>query len=164
MSIIVEEAGQHTKEIFANLMQFYIYEFSSYLEFDVDENTGLFAQYPEYDKYWNQDGEHIPYFIKSDRNIAGFAMVQVLNGRRNADYYMTEFFIMKKYRKQGIGKESASQLFHKYRGRWLVSQISSNLPAQLFWRKTIGQYTQGNYEEESSLNHRQISQRFSSLI
>ncbi|WP_327205186.1 hypothetical protein [Paenibacillus sp. Soil522] len=50
---------------------------------------------------------------------------------------------MKKYRKEGIGKAVAKQIFNLHKGQWEVYQLESNKPAQIFWNKTIDEYTQG---------------------
>jgi hypothetical protein len=31
---------------------------------------------------------------------------------------------------------------------WAVSELERNLPAQAFWRKVIGRYSEGNYTEK----------------
>ncbi|USB31587.1 GNAT family N-acetyltransferase [Paenibacillus sp. YPG26] len=162
MQVDLVRADFHLKEKLRNLMQFYIYDFSGYLGFDIDEETGSYPPYPNFDKYWEGNDSYIPYLFKVGSCTAGFALIEALNGKRSADSYMTEFFVLKKYRRQGVGRSAAIQLFEKYRGRWLVSQLSSNVPAQIFWRTIIRDYTSDEYEEDISLDHRQISQRFTS--
>ncbi|MNH77449.1 hypothetical protein D3C73_297450 [compost metagenome] len=160
MQVDLVRADIHMKEKFRNLMQYYIYDFSGYLNFEIDENTGMYPPYPDFDKYWENDDKYIPYLFRVGSCTAGFALVEALHGKRNADSYMTEFFVLKKYRKLGVGKAAAIQLFEKYRGRWLISQLSSNIPAQMFWRTIIKEYTNDHYEEETRFDNRQISQRF----
>ena len=64
------------------------------------------------------------------------------------DYFsMAEFFIMQKYRREGIGKEAARQLFTLHKGDWQVHQRENNIPAQEFWRKVINKYTDGQFSE-----------------
>jgi len=58
-----------------------------------------------------------------------------------------EFFILKKYRRQGVGRVVAHQVFDLFPGRWSVGQIENNCPAQAFWRKVISEYTHGDYQE-----------------
>jgi len=54
---------------------------------------------------------------------------------------VADFFILKKYRGQGIGQAAAFQLFDQYPGPWTVSELILNLPAQAFWRTIIGRYS-----------------------
>lgn len=65
----------------------------------------------------------------------------------NENGLYAEFFVMKKYRKKGVGQYVAVEIFNKFRGFWKVAQIESNLPAQIFWRKIIERYTNNNYQE-----------------
>jgi predicted acetyltransferase len=62
-------------------------------------------------------------------------------------FAVAEFFVMKKYRKLGVGQHVSTELFNKFSGIWKVSQMETNLPAQSFWRKTIERYTNNNYQE-----------------
>jgi predicted acetyltransferase len=54
---------------------------------------------------------------------------------------------MKKYRKAGVGKAAANTVFNMFKGEWKVAEIEANFPAQKFWRKVIGEYTDGKFEE-----------------
>jgi predicted acetyltransferase len=60
---------------------------------------------------------------------------------------MAEFFILRKYRRQGAGTRAARELFDRFPGRWEVAEIPENAPAIAFWRKVIAGYSRGNYEE-----------------
>jgi predicted acetyltransferase len=54
---------------------------------------------------------------------------------------MEEFFVMKKYRKSGVGKQTAFYLFDLFPGKWEVAQIKANIPARKFRMKVISDYT-----------------------
>jgi predicted acetyltransferase len=54
---------------------------------------------------------------------------------------------MRKYQRRGIGRRFAVTLFDRFPGRWLVGQLPKNERAIAFWRKVIGDYTGGNFEE-----------------
>jgi predicted acetyltransferase len=60
---------------------------------------------------------------------------------------MAEFFVMKKYRRMGVGQKAAEDLFSMFPGTWRLGQMESNTPAQLFWRKIITRFTNSNYQE-----------------
>ncbi len=61
---------------------------------------------------------------------------------------MSEFFVMRKYRRQRVGEGAARALFDRFPGRWEVSEVPENPGAQAFWRKVIAEYTGGCYEEQ----------------
>ena len=101
-----------------------------------------------HDNYWTEAKRH-PYLVRVAGKLAGFALVKTEKHDDGTPYtYMAEFFIMKKYRGQGIGEAVAYWLFDHYPGDWEVSEIAQNVPAQAFWRKIIGRYTGGQFEEE----------------
>ncbi|MGH3281079.1 MAG: GNAT family N-acetyltransferase [Trebonia sp.] len=50
---------------------------------------------------------------------------------------IAEFFVMRKYRRRGIGAEAVAQLFERFPGEWTVRQQLSNPAATTFWRKAI---------------------------
>ncbi len=61
---------------------------------------------------------------------------------------ISEFFVMRKYRRKGIGKLVAWQVFDLFPGQWEVGQYDKNDPAKIFWQEVIGAYTNGNYRKE----------------
>ncbi len=131
-----------------NLAQLYQYDFSEFLPGEVDGN----GQYPYIDvrRYLTHRG-HKAYLARSNGYWCGFVLVSDhLHRRRGGDgRYLAEFFVMRRYRRQGIGRELAFKTFDTYRGYWEVAEVGSNGPAQTFWRKVIGEYTRGRYEEKT---------------
>ena len=70
LEIICVHASE--KSILRQLMEFYAYEFSRYDHADVNEH-GYYG-YTYLDHYWTEEGRH-PFFIKVDRKLAGFVLV-----------------------------------------------------------------------------------------
>ena len=50
---------------------------------------------------------------------------------------MAEFFVMRKYRRHGIGVIAARDLFARFSGEWQVRQMRANAGATAFWRRAI---------------------------
>jgi predicted acetyltransferase len=146
MRLKLEQVQRSRRRVIREMMQLYLYDFTYYLSIDLDDK-GRFPEYPGLNQYWSQPGKKFPFLIYADSYIAGFALVDRLQDPLEGDYYMTEFFILKKYRRTGIGKWAAHQLFDRYRGKWKVTQVQTNRPAQLFWRQVIGEYTKEQYRE-----------------
>ena len=143
--ISILRALYHQKATLRNLIELYKYDFSEFDPDDVNEN-GLY-DYMYLDHYWTEEDRH-PYFIRVEGLLAGFVLIREVGQIDSTIIYsVAEFFVMKKYRKQGVGQYAAVELFNKYRGFWKVAQIESNIPAQIFWRKTIERYTNNNYQE-----------------
>jgi predicted acetyltransferase len=61
MSYEIKRATLEEKDILNNLMQFYIYDFSEFMDLHVEDN-GKFSDYPLND-YWIEDSR-FPYLIK----------------------------------------------------------------------------------------------------
>jgi predicted acetyltransferase len=115
------------------------------------------------DGYWTgedfldpwPDDVHI-YLIRVDQHWAGFAWV-ALGGYvdpQSANYLMDEFFVLRRYRRRGVGEFVAVRLFNRYSGTWEVGEIPENVEAQHFWRAVIGRYTEGHYREVDVNNRR----------
>jgi predicted acetyltransferase len=146
MNFELIRASYEYKDIIRNLMQFYIYDFSEFVNCDVEEN-GLYGAYPYLEDYWTEANHRFPYVIKQDDKYAGFVLVRFIESEERNYFSIAEFFIMKKYRKAGIGKSVAKQIFNLHKGQWEVYQIESNKPAQIFWSKVIDEFTHGQYRD-----------------
>ncbi|RZT21671.1 GNAT family N-acetyltransferase [Fictibacillus sp. BK138] len=144
---VIKKAELKDKETIKNLMQFYFYDFSEFVEAYVG-NDGLFDEYKYLNNYW-EERERFPYLIEKDGKIAGFILVREVQEDGKRHWSIAEFFIMKKFRLSGLGKHAAHQVFEKHKGNWEVFQIESNKPAQAFWRKVISEYTHGEFVERT---------------
>ena len=63
------------------------------------------------------------------------------------DFRLCEFFVLRALRGRGIGRAAALALFRSFPGRWEVEEMRRNEPAVRFWRRVIGEYTRGAFEE-----------------
>ena len=143
----VAPASIQEKLILRHLIQLYSYDFTEFDGVDADD-YGLY-RYDYFDHYWT-DTQRRPYLVRVAGKLAGFALLRLAHRDDGTPYTsMAEFFIMKKYRGKGVGQAAAFYLFDQYPGDWEVSEIAGNRPAQAFWRKIIGRYTGGQYEEET---------------
>ena len=144
INLEIEEVKLENKSVLKNLTELYKYDFSEFDPEDVNEH-GLY-EYMYVDHYFTEEGR-FPFFIKVNGQYAGFALIRAIKENGRTYYSMSEFFVMKKYRKSGVGKQAAFQLFSKFAGEWEVSEIEENVPAQAFWRKVISLYTNNEYRE-----------------
>ncbi|MDH5161713.1 GNAT family N-acetyltransferase [Heyndrickxia oleronia] len=156
MNYEIIKASFDNSETLTNLMQFYIYDFSEFIEAHVEEN-GKFGDYPLQD-YWKEEN-HFAYLVRFNGNYAGFVLVKWINTETKSYFSIAEFFIMKKYRRTGLGKSVAKDIFCLHKGNWEVFQILKNVPAQLFWKNVINEYTDGQFTEQLK-DGKRISQEF----
>lgn len=158
MNYKIMKACSKDVELLQNLLQFYIYDFSEFIDIDVTEN-GIFREYP-IGKYFTETG-HFPYLLLVEGKYAGFVLVQFVQEERKSYFTVAEFFIMKKYRREGLGKLVAKEIFQLHKGSWEVFQMSKNKPAQNFWRNVINDFTSGKYSERV-IEGKRVTQEFSS--
>jgi len=146
MIIEITPATITERPILRNLMELYQYDFS---EFDGADLSPLgYYDYPYLDHYW-VDPERMPFLVRVDGTLAGFALVaryNYLTGMKD-NWVMAEFFVLRKYRRQGVGEYVARYIFDQFPGEWQVGQITENQAAAAFWRKVITRYTRENFRE-----------------
>jgi predicted acetyltransferase len=80
-----------------------------------------------------------------DDKYAGCALVDKSVRFPENELWMSQFFVMKKYRGAGVGRVAANHIFDHVRGRWEVGQMAGNMPALKFWTGVIGAYTGNNF-------------------
>ncbi|MET3292312.1 UNVERIFIED_CONTAM: putative acetyltransferase [Brevibacillus sp. OAP136] len=148
----IKRATVDEKETLSNLLQFYIYDFSEFMDLQIEDN-GRYGEYPV-NEYWTDDAR-FPYLIWLDGKIAGFVLVKSINREEDDSYFsIAEFFILKRYRRTGLGKQVAKEIFQMHKGQWEVYQIDNNKPAQHFWKKTIDEYTGGKFTERIEIGRK----------
>lgn len=135
------------KNIIYNLMQLYMYDLSSFEDETATFtmlNSGLYTMNKYIEKYWQDKNRH-PYILKCNDELAGFVLYRFNEENMNE---IAEFFVLKKYRKIGAGTFMANKMFDLYKGKWEVSTLIKNEISQKFWRKTIKNFTNNDFEEK----------------
>jgi len=81
--------------------------------------------------------------------LAGFAPVsaRTLLPKSAGGHDLAEFFVLRAYRRRGVGATAARQLFDRFPGRWEVRELAENAPAIASWRRVIDGYTGGDWRE-----------------
>jgi predicted acetyltransferase len=159
MNIQVVSATLQDETALRNLYQFYMYEFARFLNW-APNYAGRFAE-DDLDGCWTDRSRH-PFLIRVDEALAGFAIVDAPARSFFTDAevtHMAEFFVMGAAQGQGVGERVAVLLFEMFPGPWEVFELNQNTDAQAFWRKVIGRYTNGSYEERP-LRERAVVQVF----
>jgi predicted acetyltransferase len=87
------------------------------------------------------------YLFLVDDKYAGFGLVDPDVCLPGNQFWMGQFFVLKRYRRMGVASAGARHIFDQHRGKWEVGQMPRNLPAQAFWRHLIAEYTGGNCVE-----------------
>ena len=127
------------------LMQLYLHDSSEYTGDDVN-HLGRYVYY-YLDLYWKEPGRY-PFLIRQDGHIAGLALIRLLEDGPDPLHQLAEFFVLRKYRRQGVGRSAAFAVFDRFPGRWEVQQHGGNLAGQAFWQRVITDYTGGDFHDE----------------
>jgi predicted acetyltransferase len=155
MKVEMTLAAYEEKAVLRRLMELYLYDFTEFLPHELNEH-GEFG-YRYLDHYWAADDREtrLPFLIRADGKLAGFALVRRVGA---GPWKMAEFFVLRMYRRHGVGSEAARSLFEAHAGAWEVHEVAANTPAQAFWRRIIASVTAGHFEEE--VNAEAVVQRF----
>lgn len=131
-----------------NMARFYVYDMSEYLGNDKGwecPETGLY-ECIDFKKYW-ETADTFPFLIRYQNELAGFVIIDKKGSESTVDFNVAQFFILRKFKKKGIGKYVAHQCFDQFRGRWEVMVIPGNEGAYQFWRSVIKEYTGNQFNE-----------------
>jgi len=130
-----------------HLFPLYIHDMSEFVGCDV-EDDGRFAIPASLASYWTgpDAAQRHPFLVRVDGKLAGFALVRQI-AADPVTYDMGEFFILRRYRRAGLGRHVAFRLFDRFAGDWEVRELPANIKAQSFWRRIIGDYTFSEFTE-----------------
>lgn len=136
----VAPAGPAEKPVVARLVQLYLHDFSEFAAIgspygDTDAR-GAFKM-ETFDTYWTDAGRMVLLF-RVEGQLAGLAFInQWSPSGEGVDHSVAEFFVLRKYRRSGIGRRAAHDIVRRYRGVWEINVALYNEPAQEFWRRAL---------------------------
>ena len=148
--VTLTEVPVNQRHVITNLIQLYKYDFSEF--------AGIGSPYGEVgadgryiydglDSYWREEGR-FALTTHADSRLAGFILVNQWSAlNRQLDHSVGEFFVLRKYRRIGVGSRAAKILFERWPGCWEVGVARYNKPALSFWRKAISAAVEGDVEE-----------------
>ena len=121
--------------IVRRLVQLYIYDLVG--ERWGVEADGTYAPPRWHRRFWLRDGRH-HFIVRVDGRPAGFALVRELPATAGVPTReLAEFFVLRTYRRRGVGTRVARALFARFPGRWELSVLTWNVIARPFWRGVI---------------------------
>lgn len=140
----IRVASSAERPVIANLMQFYVHDFSEFWRDREDgelEADGRFGDYP-LEPYWRDPGL-IPLLIRRGPHPIGFALLNKASHSGDpVDRNVAEFFIVRKHRRGGAGTEVARSILSRYPGRWEAAVARRNVGALAFWRGAVSGHPQ----------------------
>ncbi len=131
-----------TKEempIVANLFELYAHDFSEFCAIEPGPD-GRFG-YPDLPRYWSDAGR-FPFLIRVDGKLAGFVLVQRISQTLGSDevWDVAEFFVLRAFRRCGVGKEAARRVWRRFPGSWQVRVLHANQSAHRFWQHALADF------------------------
>jgi predicted acetyltransferase len=121
------------------MLELYQYELSDIWHQDTDDQ-GRYG----YDLTRYQEGARFhAYVALSSGAFAGFALVAPAVVTLTDGWWMDQFFILKRYRRNGAGAALARHVFERHPGPWEIGVMFANLPAQAFWRAVVTDVADG---------------------
>jgi predicted acetyltransferase len=140
------------------LMQLYLYDLAAIDGWDLADD-GTYGSAERIERFWTEADRHA-FVVRVDGRVAGFVLVR--RGAQTTNdpdtHEVSEFFVLRRYRRRTVGEQVARQVFDRLPGRWEVVEMASNVDAQAFWRAVIGRYTGGRFEDfdwqRGGLGHR----------
>lgn len=129
------------------LFQLYLHDFSQFVDLEIDDRGRY--EYPSLAVYW-QEPDRYPYFIEMEGKLAGFVLIkkEAENGEDRQVFDVAEFFVLRGYRRQGVGTQSAHRIWDRFPGRWVVRVMKANKPALHFWEQAVEKYTGGDFRQQ----------------
>lgn len=83
------------------------------------------------DHYWTDPDRH-PFLMRVEGQLAGLVLI-----RSGEEHAFGEFFVLRKYRRAGVGRAAALEAFKRFPGKWHVHEVAGNDSAVAFWRAVI---------------------------
>lgn len=124
--------------LLANLYQFYAYESSDWEQEDVETDGRFYIHQPHLQLYWQEPGWSAQ-LILADGFIAGFLLIERsdLPGIDAPEF--ADLFILKKYRRHGIGRALVQQVMGDG-SPWLLRFYRQDELACAFWQQLLSEW------------------------
>ena len=137
----------------ANLWQLYAHDLSDVfsLELGADARFG----HEKLSLYWSEADCRFPFLIRCGAQIVGFALV-TRGSPASEDpevFDIAEFFVVRRYRRMGVGRGAALLVWHRFPARWTVRVYEGNDNGCRFWASVIAQYSGGTHTQFTLPGH-----------
>lgn len=141
-------ATERDRTTLENLVQLYLHDLSPAGDWDVD-SAGRFEDRPLRDLW--VDPHRQPFILSARSKLAGFAVVTV--DPAGTEFEMSEFFILRRWRRSGVGTGLARKLLTERAGTWIIKPFAPYPPAESFWRAVLQTLMDDGLLSESGVFH-----------
>lgn len=126
---------EQERKILENLFSYYIYDMTEYMKWNPDHEGKFSYDSSKFDVYWEQE-DHTPFFIYVDSELAGFVLVRLYPSDLST-YDVSQFFVLRKFKGQGVGKEALAKVVRIFPGKWQIRVLLENSGALRFWKSAV---------------------------
>jgi predicted acetyltransferase len=130
------QTGPEEAELIRNLYQYYAYESSDWEQEDVEGDGRFYIHDEHLARYW-QDPQWSANLLLVDGFIAGFLLIEGSELPGIDAVELADLFILKRYRRKGIGRAIATQVLCSGTANWLVRFYDQDEVSQAFWRTVL---------------------------
>lgn len=149
MYVELQPIPLQSRHVLENLFPYYIYDMSEFMGWNPNESGVFFYDNANFDKYWSEDSHH-PFFITVDGTIAGFVLIRKYPQDLSL-YDIEQFFVLRKYKGQGVGTQALQKVVTHFPGNWQVRVMLENNAGLSFWKSAIGQLSK-DYQYSKSID------------
>jgi predicted acetyltransferase len=140
----IARVGPEADGVLRNLFEHYLHDMAEWFLFDTKAN-GSYA----FDTSIIWERGYGAYLVKVGEALAGFALIgSAAEWLGSGTHDVDEFFVLRRFRRSGVGQLMATRLWDERPGQWLVRAFEANVPAVPFWRAAIARYSGGVFREE----------------
>jgi predicted acetyltransferase len=142
----LEPIAARDARVLANLFELYLHDMSETFPQLVLGADGRFG-YAHLPAYFAEPERRFPLWIRRGGELAGFALA--MRGSPATDdpahLDVAEFFVLRRYRRTGVGRDAAFALFDRIRGHWVVRVSTGNPRGSAFWPGVVADYSGGAF-------------------
>jgi predicted acetyltransferase len=142
--VVLDVATPRDAVLLANLLELYIHDLSEVFPLVELGEDGRFG-YEKLPLYWSEPEHRFPFLIRCGTRVVGFVLVTRGSPVSNEPdvFDVAELFVMRRYRRSGVGRRAILLLWDRLPGRWIVRVSDGNAGALPFWERVIAEHTSG---------------------
>jgi predicted acetyltransferase len=132
-----------------NLLELYVHDLSEIFPVEIGPD-GRFG-YEQLPLYWAEPDVRHAFLIKRGSRVAGFVLATRGSPASDNpdDLDVAELFVLRAYRRLGVGRQAMKALWDTLPGHWIVRVSEANRTGLPFWREVIRSYTSGAFVEST---------------
>jgi predicted acetyltransferase len=148
-AVTLERATPDMSPVLQNLLELYIHDVSDIFAVELGPD-GRFG-YDKLPLYWADPVGRHAFLIRCGHHLAGFALATRGSPATDnpADLDVAEFFVLRGFRRLGVGRAAAFTLWDTITGPWVVRVLESNHTGLGFWSEVVRAYTSGVFFERT---------------